>query len=645
MSISASEIHSLFEERRRNRGSLHREMDDVRRHYYGEIQVPLPELDELEKPAVANLFALGIDQMGMRIGSVTPTMYSPALRPGFKGSEELALSRRLAVTGWWDMNAMKMKNRRRGRFLVAYACSPVTISPVAEDCSKRRIPFWRVRNPLGTYPAPMHDPDNIEPDNVIFHDQKPLSWLMRTYPDRMHYLHKGSNPDGSFDVLEYMDCDETVFVCLGTAKETNERRGFPGMRPESDGITEAVELERIPNRSCICPAVVPGRIGLDRSQSQFAQMIGMYQRAAKLDALQLLAVFRSIFPDEWVESVASSPSKPRIVREADGKQGIMGIIENGRYQQAILNISQSAFQALDSLERSERLTANIPAEFGGESPTNVRTARRGAMVLGAAMDMPIQEYQEILERSFEAEIRRAVKVMKAYFAGSSMFFIPADGIESRSDYDVDATFETDHVIAQYALPGYDAAQAEMAAGQKIGEGVWSAQKAMEMDASVDDVEFEINRIQIEGLRRALLSGMEAQAQQGSLDPHTIARIAKVMADGKTKLEDAVDKVHKEMQAEQQAQAEQQGMGGGEGGPGGGALPEGAPAPEALQPGMQRPAALGPGMPPQTPGQQPMTPPAGSGEEAGTSMPMPPMGAADLMKLLGTTHPAGAPRAA
>ena len=631
MSISATEIHSLFEERRRNRGSLHREMDDVRRHYYGEITVPLPELDEYEKPAVANLFALGIDQMGMRIGSVTPAISSVALRPGFKGSEELALSRKLAVSGWWDMNAMKMKNRRRGRFLVAYACSPVSISPVSEDCSKRRIPFWRVRNPLCTYPSQMHDPDNIEPDNVIFHDQKPLSWLTKTYPERMHYLHKGSNPDGSFDVLEYADCDETVFVCLGTSKETNERRGFPGMNVNNDGITYAVELERIPNRAGICPVVVPGRVGLDRPQSQFSQMIGMYHRAAKLDVLQLIAVFRAIFPDEWIESVANSPSKPKLVREADGKQGIMGIIENGRYQQAVLNIPQSGFQALDSLERNQRLTGGIPAEFGGESPTNVRTARRGAMVLGAAMDMPIQEYQEILERSFEAEIRRAIKVMKTYFNGTSMFFIPADGIESRSDYDVTATFETDHVVAKYALPGYDAAQAEVAAGQKIGEGVWSAQKAMEMDASVDDVEFEINRIQMEGLRRSLLAGMEAQAQNGQLDPHTIARIAKAMADGKTTLEDAVDKVHRQMQDEQHAQAQAQGgqpqLGQGEG------QPE-QPKPEELQPGMQRPAALGPGAPP-------MLPPSSSGEEPGTTVPQPPMGAADLMKLLSTTHPAGA----
>lgn len=608
----AVEIRSLYEAQRTQRGVYLNECDEVRRMYYGEITVPLPELDANEKPAVANLLALGLDQIGMRVASVQPNVIAPALRPGIQISVSKAEDRKMAVEGWREMNHLQQKMRRRARFLVAYATAPVSIGPVSEDTSKRKMPFWRVRNPLCTFPAPMTDPDNIEPDWCIFHDRRPMSWVQQNYPDQFRMLHKGSNPNGFFEILEYVDSEETVLVAIGSVKDATENRGY-GSAPKSDGITEQVVLDRIPNRIGICPVVVPGRITLDRPQSQFHQMIGMYQRAAKLDALNLLAVFRGIFSDEWVESIPNAPSKPKIIQYADGKAGIVGIIENGRHTQTMLNINQGAFQALDNLERSQRLTANIPSEFGGESPTNVRTARRGGMVLGAAMDMPIQEYQEIFERSFDAEIRRAIATMKVYHGNTpSMFFIPASGEISSDDYTPNVAFETDHVIARYALPGYDAEQASVAAGQKIGEGVWSAEKAMELDPTVDNVALERNRIAVEGLRRAQLAGLEAKAQNGELDEATMSRIIQKMADGKMTQEDAVLAVHNEMQQEQQAAQTGQ---------------EGAPPPEAGQPGMAATAAQGGAMPP-----------PGSGVAGDTSVPQPPMGAQDLMQLLKTAHP-------
>ena len=72
-----------------------------------------------------------------------------------------------------------------------------------------------------------------------------------------------------------------------------------------------------------------------------------------------------------------------------------------------------------------------------------------------------------------------------------------------------------------------------------------------------------------------MTGLEQQAAQGQLDPSIIARIAKLKAQSHMTLEDAVDKIHQEMQEEQAAKAQQQQQQ---------QQPGQAPGPE-MQPGM------------------------------------------------------------
>jgi len=530
-------------------------MDEIRRHYNGSIVVPLPELDEAEKPAVANLIAQGIDQFAMRVASVMPMISYPALRPGIQGSETKARNRMLANEGWWDMNRMGTKMRRRARFLTAYGTAPVTISPVSIDPSeKRKIPFWRARNPLSTFPAPIIDPDSMEPADCIFVDRRPLSWLRFHYPEQARVLFTGdAGQDTLFEILEFVNAEETVLVAMGSNRKPQD-----DYNAQSQGVASQMLLERVPNRAEICPVVMPGRITLDRLMGQFDTMLGMYQRQAKLDALNTIAVFRSVFPDEWVVGHANSPGKPRIAQEADGKMGIRGVVENGNIMTVNLQPGQMGEQAMDRMERAQRLTAGIPAEFGGESPTNVRTARRGEMVMGNTVDMPIQEYQEIFAASMEAENRRAVRIMKAYYGDRpSQFFMGSDGAVLRNDYTPNDDFETDLSYVKYAMPGSDVNGMVISIGQRIGTGQMSVQTAREMDPAIEDPIRERDQVEIEGLRKAALAGLEQQASQGQLDPQVIARIALKKAERHMTLEKALLEVHQEMQNEQAAQQQQQ----------------------------------------------------------------------------------------
>ena len=625
---SAEEIVSLHSSRVMARGGYLGRMKEISRHYNNEVTVPLPELDANEKPAVANLLAQGIDQFSLRVASTMPDIDFPPLRGNISSSVENARKRRLAARGWHEMNSMQMKMRRRARYQVAYASSPVSIHPVSlNPHDKRSIPFWRVRNPLSTFPSDVIDAENMEPMDCIFEDVRTLRWMKDNYPQAANVLHTGKSTDDTlFSILEYCDAEETVLVAVGARREA---KNFMAGEVQT-GVSQIV-LDRVPNRAGICPVVIPSRIALDQVASKYEAMMGMFHRQAKLDALNTIAVERGVFPDEWlVPHPNAQGMQPKIVQNADGKTGQRGVIQNGTILAMTPQPGQHSEQTLDRLERSARLSAGIPAEWGGESGANIRTARRGESVLSNAVDPDIQEVQELFAASMEAEFRRAIAIQKAYHDKPTLFLLGMDNkVVGPPDYIPGETFETDLVRVRYPLPGSDANQMAVMIGQKVGIGVMSTETAMEMDPLVNDPEMEMARIQADGLRKALLSGLEQQAQGGQLDPHTIARIIQKVGDGRTSIEDAVEAVHKEMQKEQadKQNEQQQGQEGTPPGQG----PDVPGRPEGM-PGMQEAAPTGqPGMAmPGSPGA-----PAAAPEQASIAPPAP--GLNNLDQLLGALH--------
>jgi hypothetical protein len=159
----------------------------------------------------------------------------------------------------------------------------------------------------------------------------------------------------------------------------------------------------------------------------------------------------------------------------------------------------------------------------------------------------------------------------------------SDGKVVRPDYTPDEAFETDLSYVKYSMPGTDINGMVISIGQRVGTGIMSTQTAMEMDPAIEDPIRERDQVEIESLRKALLAGLESQAQQGTLDPSIIARIAAEKARNHVTIEDAVTKIHEQMQEEQsqQAQTQQQAMG-----------PEGSPE-MAMAPEMQPGMAMGP----------------------------------------------------
>jgi hypothetical protein len=300
--------------------------------------------------------------------------------------------------------------------------------------------------------------------------------------------------------------------------------------------------------------IVPQRITLDKPHGQFDGLLGMYYTRARLQALTEIAIERGIFPDEYL--VARPGENPEIIQIADGKTGQLGVVKGGDIQIQQSNPGYKTDTALDRLERQERLEGAIPAEFGGESGTNIRTGRRGDSVLAATVDFRVQEAQEIFASSMIEEDKVAIAIEKAYWgANAKSFFMPGMG-GGIKDYTPNKLWETDFHYVAYSAAGSDVNSLIVGLGQRLGTGLMSKESAREADPLISDPELEKDRLVAEGIEAALLSSIQAQAADpnGPYQPDDLAYIASQVQSNKMNLSQAIMAAQKRAQARQAEQA-------------------------------------------------------------------------------------------
>lgn len=539
MGRSVADINQLWTTRRMNMAKVINVGKLITGIYNGDHNLTLPELERGERPAVANLVATGIDQHATRIASTVPSIICPPLKPT-KDGQKHADERRLALQAWWYENRIPLMLRRRARHLIGLATSPVMLRPD----SRRQIPIWEERDPLSTFPAPMRTGDMV-PTDCIFSYRQTRAWLRTNYG-----LDVGTGRDKGddvlIDILSYVDADEYVMVAVG-----NSDRNDSPVPTNAEVVIQ--ELSRTPNRIGTVPVVIPGRITLDRLQGQFDQIVGMYESQATLWAYHLHAVKRGIFKETWLEGRPNE--NPEVTTVADPYQGDVGVVAGGKLQQFGPDPGVQTIQALNMLERNQRITGAVPAEFGGESPTNVRTDRRGQSVVGGAVDFPVQEHQELLAASLEAENRIAIAIAKAYWPRVTKTFVVPFGRGSVT-YTPETTFDTDMQRVTYAYAGADTNSMVIEAGQRVGMGTLSKKSFMMIDPMVTDADTEHDRVVQEAIEAAFLQSIQAQASQpdGPWDPHSLSLLSKYVYEKNLPLYEAVEKVHQDIQAEQEAQA-------------------------------------------------------------------------------------------
>ena len=544
---SPDEIVNIVERRKVAAGDGQARMDEIRRMYNGEMDVNLPELQEDERAVAANLAQLGIDQMAMRVASVSPAVNFWVDKIGSKSAKDRARLKRDIVTYDWWPNSRVLSHviPRRARWFFAFSSAPVVIRPGMDG-----KPCWFDRHPIGAYPAPVHQVGDITPPNVAFIFRKGGAELARDYPEQMFRLVGRGQLAPTYEVIEYVDENQITMVVVGQAPQSE-------YVPATGSPYEV--LVSIPNRANRPLAVIPGRITLDKPLGQFDGLIGAYQLQARLMALYTIAQERAVFPETWIVSPAGAP-RAEVLTSADPKEGIVGEIVGGNIQKLDMSPSPIAGNLIDRLEYIERASGAVPAEFSGQSSSNIRTGRRGDSVMSAAVDYRLQEAQTIFETSLIEENKIAIAVAKAYSGGKQFsMYVPNRGkVAYRSSiFDGDDMHEV-----RYAYAGADANSLTIAVGQKLGLETLSRETAMTLDPLVKDVEAEKDRIISESVQRAFLSSIQSQAADphAAWQPMDFARFGQLIESDKKGVYEAAMQVNTEVQKRQEKQAQGQAQG-------------------------------------------------------------------------------------
>ena len=567
---SAEEIVELYYARKNAHAGVKDRMRHIRDHYNGDVVVPLPEIDSTESAAVANLLAQGLDQTAMRVASVLPDIVCPPDNETSKQAQKYAQIRRKAMFGWWQNSIIDLQLAKRSRQLIGYS---QCVTQIRFDHEKN-VPTWHTRDPLTAFPSNLRGVDDMSPQDCVFGYERSVGWVQQHYPAQALQLmggpsHMRHEPDESIEMIEYVDPECTVLIAIG--------------QPHVSQGPVIQELERVQNHLERCPVIVSNRISLDESRGQFDGILGMYQQQAKLMALEVLAVQKGVFPDTWL--VGNPNEQPKIINTANGLTGEIGVIRGGTLRDMQMQPGFMTNPAIDRLERGQRLTAGIPAEFGGESTSNIRTGRRGDAVLSAVVDFTVQETQKTIARALEEENKVAIALAKKH-AGNKpkSFYVSVGKVKGKVDYTPNKHFSTDDNVVSYSQAGADINNLVIAGGQRLAMGTMSKESFMRIDPLVEDVEHERDSVVAEKLQDALLTGLQQQAMQGALPPSDLARIMELVSTDQVELADAVAKVQREAQERQAEQVES-------------TAPEAQPG--IAQPGAGAEAAVGP-----SPNQQP-----------------------------------------
>ena len=597
---SIEDILGLYRERSKHYMALHSKMKTIQSVYNGTMQIPLPELEQSEMPSVPNLLAQGVDQMAGRIASVIPTV-TFATTSDSRTEARRAITASRVATGWWQLDRMPMKLKHRARHMIAYAMTPCVLRWDA----KTSRPIWHVRHPLETYPSTDIVPGQCTPTDVIFAFRRSVGWLKS-----MGYGAQAAAVSGKWDMardsqmllLEYIDSDGTALILTAQSAGSEEFYGYSQGYSDS-GTMKGVMLEYVPNVIDQMPVTVPMRITLDGPTGQFDNMIGMYYQQAKLMALETIAVEKGIFPDTYLVSRPGEVGR-FLDGPHDGRTGMVNIISGGDIREVQSQPGYLTNPTIDRLERNQRVTAGIPAEFGGESSSNIRTGRRGDAVLSAVIDFPVSEAQETFGFTLERENQVAISMAKKLDGNATRTIYVGVGNTSKAvTYVANKVFtETEHVVS-YPAAGTDLNSLMIGLGQRVGLGIMSKETAASLDPFIDNPEQEKDRIVAEGLEQALVAGIQQQAAAGQIPPIILSKIINLVSNDRMELAEALDKVTKEAAKEQeQAQMEaQQQM-----------------SPEAMAAGPTLQALAG-----------------GGGPETQSPIPGPSQGQQDLLSLLST----------
>lgn len=559
---TAPEIAQLFWDYRTANHDRKLQMRRVANSNDGTVIIPLPELNAVEAPAVANLTLKGIEGYAQRFSSVQPDVaFLPAKLT--KDSRKLATLQTRRVQHWWQQDKMSLIDAQAGRYIFGYGTAPTRTDI---NLSEGR-PVVSIPTPLGVYVPKPTQVNDLTPAHGIAARQMDVAAIRKRWPDNIDVTRvlNDVRPGALRWVLEYADAEQTSLVMCGEADQRDDY-GTP------DHSGDPVLLNEAPNRAEVSPWVAPGLINLNKPQGHFDQLIGMYQAQGLLTALELQQAARTVFQETWI--VARPGEMPNIVTQADPIRGVVGEISGGDIRTIAPDAQYNNHLLQDRLAEAQRQTGGLPAEFSGQAASNVRTGRRANQLVDAAVDPSLGEAQNMWALAKEEMIQVGAAYERGYLKKSRIFAVKFGGRKAVHEV-VPSELWADGAepFVSYPMAGSDVNSLAILTMQEMGGGLISQETARKRMPSIDDPEGEKAMIAAEQLQSVFMENLAQMVQDPAspLQPRQLADLIVQVRDRGADPIEAFLELQKKAQAEQAEQVD--------------------PAAPEAQPGLDGPGAI------------------------------------------------------
>lgn len=538
-----------------------RRMTDVREVRSGRLHYTFPQFfsANMDRPVIANWIDIVSRDLSEMIAPLPSLNCLSSNMQSDKARKFAAKRQRIGLHYWIHSNIRLQMHSAVDQYLT-YGFVPVMVVPDYET----KLPRLKFIDPYGCYP----EFDSTGCCVSLTRKHMVLSSkLAAMYPDMAAQIERpngmGSSADPQLSVYTYIDADQTItFV-----KERNN-----------------LILEENYNLFGICPVVVAVRPSHDgEMRGQFDDVIGPLAARAYMMRLTLEAAEQQVqAPIAVPNDVAKIPVGPNAILRSDTPEKI------GRVP---LQINQSTFAEIASLETELRVGSRYPEGRSGNAPGSVQSGQ-GIQQLMGSFDTQIKAAQLVFGELLRRATMMCFQMDELYWPEDEKTIMgTVEGspysITYKPSKDIDGDYTCDTSYGM--MSGMDPSRGLVFILQSLGAGIVDKATAMrQMPWDIDVTQLQQN-IEIEKLREAGIAGVSALVQaigpltaQGG-DPTPILRsLAQTIQDiqkGRPIEEALMDFAP----PPQPPQAPPGPPGAEAGAPGGGAPPGGPGAPPGLEP--------------------------------------------------------------
>ena len=420
------------------------------------------------------------------------------------------------AAGYFDFAEMDLLTISTVMDLAAFGFCPWVVLPSFAD----RLPLIEKRDPRTCYPEPGFQPGSVV-NRCVFAREMHFTQLPAVYQEKLVSVELLDDTVDKFNarvlLVEYYDADETVIAVLyETQTYAQDQTYFP------------VELDRIPNKSGVCPVVIGSRFALDGEfRGQFDQILGVLEAHIRLMGLILDYADQAVYSDVWVKDLIGELSWGGGAYIELGPQGAIG-----RVPPAVnaLNVQQDLDRLVDAIHVGGRWPKSRP----GEIDQAIASAKFIEATAGM-MNTAIKTYHQILKRMMEHALRVCFTVDKAYFPGEKVAHGVLRNQEFVESYDVRKDIDLrNHVKVEYGVGlGRDPAQSAVLMLQYASQDdpYLSHEFVMENIEGLTDVNRERIRLDVEQFNKMLKAKLLEGLQTGMIPQAALLDIVEAREKG------------------------------------------------------------------------------------------------------------------